>query len=107
MKISSFISIRNLIWLSIVMSVGIVCVFIWQPVRIFHWQDFRKGKAIATRIEAYRSAHGRLPDTLGEPGMNDDDRIFYRKEENNDYVIWFGTTLGESETYDSRTKEWQ
>jgi hypothetical protein len=85
-----------------------VYLFIWQPVRIFHWQDFRNGNAIITRVEAYRGAHGRLPDTLGEAGINDaDNQIFYRKAEDNDYVIWFGTFLGESETYDSRTKEWQ
>jgi hypothetical protein len=32
--------------------------------------------------------------------------IYYKKESDTEYVVWFGTQLGESVTYDSETKEW-
>jgi hypothetical protein len=40
--------------------------------------------------------------------MTDPDlKVFYRKIGDNEYYVWFGTTLGESETYDSRIKKWE
>jgi hypothetical protein len=33
--------------------------------------------------------------------------IYYRKESETKFVLWFGTILGESVTYNSDTKEWK
>ncbi len=83
-------------------------MLLWQPVRLFHWRDFRTGNEIVSRVEAYRNNHGHLPETLREIGLTDPDlKVFYRKIGENDFRVWFGTTLGESETYDSRVKKWE
>lgn len=50
---------------------------------------------------------GRLPEAVDEIGIEDPDLdVFYRKVSNDKYWVWFGTTLGESETYHSREKKW-
>jgi hypothetical protein len=78
-----------------------------QPAWLFHWRDFRTGNEIVSRVEAFRTSHRRLPDTLHEIGIDDPDpRVFYRKASDAEFVVWFGTLLGESETYNSRTKQW-
>ena len=33
--------------------------------------------------------------------------VFYRKIGPDEYSVWFGTALGESETYNSRSKKWE
>jgi len=45
---------------------------------------------------------------LEDVGFNDSDlNVFYEKIGEAEYRVWFGTTLGESETYDSHTKSWE
>lgn len=87
--------------------IAFVTVF-WQPTRVLHWRDFRTGNKIISRVEAFRKSYGHLPETLRDVGITDPDlRVFYQKTNDNDYIVWFGTTLGESETYDSHTKKWE
>ena len=89
-------------------SVVALCIFLWQPDWLFHWRDFRTGNEIVSRVEAFRKSHGYVPEALKDVGVTDPDlRVFYRKTSDNEYLVWFGTTLGESETYDSRTKKWE
>jgi hypothetical protein len=84
------------------------CAFIWQPVWLYHWRDFRKASEVISRVEAFRKSHRSLPETLDEVGMADPDlKVFYRRNGDTQYYVWFGTTLGESETYDSQTKRWE
>lgn len=81
--------------------------FLRQPTWLFHWSDFRTGNRIIGRVEAFRQSHGRLPETLEEVGITEADlRGFYRKTNDQEYIVWFGTSLGESESYDSRTGKW-
>jgi len=83
-------------------------LFLWQPVRLFHSRELRTGKEMVSRIETFRASHGRLPETLKEVGMDNSDlKVFYRKVGDDEYSVWFGTTLGESEVYNSRTKKWE
>jgi len=92
---------------------GIVCVvalgsFLWQPAGLFHWRDFGTGNEVISRVESFRKRHGYLPESLMGVGVTDLDlRVFYCKTSDNEYIVWLGTTLGESETYDSRAKKWE
>ena len=98
---------------AVVMLFGVtICLaavtFLWQPTWLFHWRDFRNGNEIISRVEAFRTSHGHLPESLQDVGMTDPDlRVFYRKTNDSEYIVWFGTTLGESETYNSSTKKWE
>jgi hypothetical protein len=97
-----------LVLLGVIVCTAVAGMFLWQPVWLFHWSDFRTGNEIISRVEAYRTSHGHLPETLKDVGLRDPDmKVFYRKTSDNEYCVWFGTTLGESETYDSQTKKWE
>ena len=106
MKVLSFARTR---FLAAAVCAGItVGLFLWQPAWLFHWHDFRTGNEIVLRVEGFRTSHGYLPDSLKEVGLEDLDlKVFYRKISDDEYCVWFGTTLGESETYSSRTKKWE
>jgi uncharacterized membrane protein len=98
---------RVLILLAVTICLVAAAMFLWQPTWLFHWSDFRTGNRIIAQVEAFRQSHGRLPDTLGEVGITDPNiRVFYRKTNDHEYVVWFGISVGESETYDSSTKKW-
>ena len=34
------------------------------------------------------------------------DALYYQKRDSNNYILWFGTTLGESVIYYSDSKTW-
>ena len=86
-----------------------VGLFLWEPVWLFHRSELRAGNEIVTRVEAFRANHGHLPETLKEIGIDDPNlKVFYRKVSDDEYWVWFGRySLGESETYSSRTKKWE
>jgi len=60
-----------------------------------------------SKIEEFRKVKGRLPDSLSEAGAQDGESCpCYCKTGNDSYLVWYGTTLGESDTYDSETRKW-
>jgi hypothetical protein len=69
----------------------------------------KEGNELIAKIERFRSEKGRLPASLAELGIKEKEEgpLYYSKRGESDYVVWFGTTLGESVTYDSRSKKWQ
>jgi hypothetical protein len=66
-----------------------------------------KADIVVSKVERFRKLQGRLPDRLSEVGMAENESCpCYCKTSNNSYLVWYGTSLGESETYDSRTGKW-
>jgi hypothetical protein len=67
-----------------------------------------KGDTVIARIENYRAANDKLPNSLTDLGIEEKESgpIYYQKSSEKNYIIWFGMTLGESTTYDSITKTW-
>ncbi len=61
------------------------------------------------KIENFKKDKGKLPEKLSEIGIEkkEDSPIHYKKESETKYILWFGTTLGESVTYNSDTKGWK
>ena len=76
--------------------------FVWLP-------EIHAGNRIVQKIEAYRQQHHRLPESLADVGVRDteSDKYSYEKCSEARYIVWFGTTLGESMSYDSRTFKWE
>jgi hypothetical protein len=82
-------------------------VLVWQPVWLIHWRDFRKAEDVISRVEAFRHSHGYPPETLDAVGLADPYfNVFYQRNGDKEYYVWFGITVGESETYDSQTQLW-
>jgi hypothetical protein len=71
-------------------------------------EKLRSGNETVAKIEKFRSDKGRLPNLLSEIGIVETESgpLYYRKESETKYIVWFGKELGESVTYDSETKKW-
>jgi|SRR5579859_209091 len=71
----------------------------------------RLGEEIVRKIESFRVAQTRLPESLDEIGIEvkslSDPPVYYRKESPDRYIVWYGLSLGESMTYDSATRKWE
>jgi hypothetical protein len=67
-----------------------------------------EGNEIVGKIESFRKDKGRLPDSLSELGIKETEEgpIYYAKQSDAKYELWFGMELGESVSYDSDTKKW-
>lgn len=66
----------------------------------------RRGNQIVQQIEHFRRSEGRLPNSLAELGIQEDE-LFYNTWDSANYTVWYGMTLGESMTYYSDTKTWE
>ena len=68
----------------------------------------KKGNHIVTKIENYREENGHLPNNLEVLGIKEtlEGPLYYEKVDSINYMVWFGTTLGESMIYYSDTEEW-
>jgi hypothetical protein len=97
-----------LILMGLALTGVIICLFLGQPIWWFHWQDYEKGNQIISRVELFRAAHKRLPETLEEIGFDDPDtRVYYQKVSADEYWVWFAITVGEAATYSSSEKKWE
>ena len=93
---------------AIVLFVGFILFWMVAPQEIVYRSELRTGKIVVSRVEAYRNSYGSLPDSLGAVGMNELDlNVYYQKIDSRNYIVWFGTTLGESMTYHSDLRKWQ
>ncbi|WP_140464379.1 hypothetical protein [Hymenobacter nivis] len=69
----------------------------------------KQGEQLVYRIEAYRSRKGYVPNDLGDIDIieREESTLHYKKLNESNYEIWFGTSLGESKTYYSAKKSWE
>lgn len=103
---------RQAVGLAITTAILFVVLCAWleirQPLWLFHRQDFRNGNLVIKCIETFRNEKGRLPNSLEELGAkNLPDQIFYQRVDAQNYQVWFSIALGESEIYESSTKQWR
>lgn len=97
----------RIIFGSVILSVSLFSVLSCAGYR--ERQLKKQGDLVISKIETFRKDKNKLPETLSEIGLKDteDGPIYYKKESDTKYIIWFGTQLGESATYESDTKEWR
>src|SRR5215831_8172790 len=70
---------------------------------IFDWGEVRQANKVIASVNSFQSRYGRLRDTLADMGLEGSESgpIYYRKTSDRTYIVWFGTVLGESATYES------
>ncbi len=74
------------------------------------WDSKRsQGEVVIQKIEAFRAHQKRLPRSLTDVGVreSEDGPVYYRQITDTRYEVWYGTSLGESVTYDSERKTWE
>ena len=91
----------------------LLCVFLISILIIacsYSERNKKSGESIVQLIEKYKKDNDTLPNSLHEMGIDDmiDDVLFcYEKVDSANYIVWFGTTLGEGIYYYSDTKKWE
>jgi len=82
--------------------------FGFGPDTVVYRKEIQEGNVAIAQIEVFRSQRHRLPSSMEEAGITvpDPQRIYYERCSDTQYLVWFGTTLGESMTYDSATSTW-
>lgn len=75
---------------------------------VFCWLEVRQANKVIAAVDSFQSRHGQLPNTLADMGLPDSEAgpVYYRKTSESTYIVWFGTVLGESATYESATKRY-
>jgi hypothetical protein len=83
------------------------------PSEVVWKAEIRDGNSLISQINSFQQSHGRLPLDLSELG-NDTAQAAEKKGLSYErcssgvhYIVWFGTTLGESVSYDSRSSGWK
>jgi hypothetical protein len=68
-----------------------------------------EAEALIEKIERHRKDHKQVPRSIRDLGYVEDEGgpVYCRNESIDHYVVWYGTVLGESRTYDSRTQTWE
>lgn len=94
--------------ISVVVSIAVLSTLFVSCSAYRSWQLKPEGNKIIAKIEAYREQNKRLPNSLNDIGIKETEEgpIYYRKKDDDKYVVWFGMELGESVTYDSATMKW-
>lgn len=68
-----------------------------------------QANAMIARIDSFRQVNDRLPESLREIGEHESEEgpLYYLKKSDSVHLLWYGTTLGESNVYTSDTKKWE
>jgi hypothetical protein len=92
----------------VVLGAGLVAFLLFAPASLLYSRNIRKGNEIVGRIEAFRQQQHGLPSSLAEAGMSESDqgKYFYKRCTDTRYIVWFGTSLGESMNWDSISHRW-
>lgn len=85
------------------------CLFVFGPTSLVWGREIHNGDKLISKIESFHREHSRLPTSLSEVETNDAtlEKFFYEKCNEGRFLVWFGTSLGESVTFDSASGVWK
>lgn len=94
--------------------IGIIAVvgvggFLVISLNIDQSSKMKIAQNLINQIEEYYHVKGFYPKSLEDLGLKESEEgpIYYKNVDNKYYILWFGTTVGESKEYDCRTKHWR
>lgn len=69
----------------------------------------RDAEEMVNKVEAFRTSNGHLPDSLAQLGLKEVEEgpVYYRRETDTSFIVWYGRELGESRTYHSVSRSWE
>lgn len=86
-------------------------IIFFLSIFIFSCTDKREkiGEEIYLKIVQYQKTNGRLPDKLDEIGVEEkmEGPIYYNKQTDSTFTIYYGGRLGESIIYNPKTGKWK
>jgi hypothetical protein len=92
----------------VVAGAGLAAFLLFAPPSLLFSRNIRTGDEIVGRVEAFRKQRHVLPGSLAEAGVSESnqDKYFYERCGDTRYIVWFGTWLGESMTWNSANRRW-
>lgn len=91
-------------------SIKIFILFLFFALHSCSYYGERQAYAdmLIEKIEKFRKQNKRLPKNVSELGLIEemDSPAFYQLENDTNYYVWYGLSVGESIVYRSSTKEW-
>ena len=90
----------------LIVILGVITILVAPRWR--EYQLMRQSEPIQASLESYRQQHGQYPDSLAQVGITEriEGPLYYRRESQSSYLLWFGTRLGESLTFNSTQGKW-
>lgn len=75
----------------------------------FKNEEQQYAEELIKKVESFRKINNRIPENVSEIGILEemDSPAFYQKKNDSTYIIWYGLSVGESNVYNSLTKEWK
>ena len=68
----------------------------------------RHAAIVIDSVESFKAQNNRLPDDLAEMGIEYNMELsFYNKVDSVEYEVWYGSWVGVSKVYNSKTKSWR
>lgn len=71
----------------------------------------KQGYTVVEKVETFRKQYGRLPDSLAQVGIKEDEEtetyLSYSKQDHKYYSVWIGISFEESRFYYSDTRSWE
>jgi hypothetical protein len=67
------------------------------------------GNEVYNKIENFRQSNGRVPESLREINVEEkmEGPIYYQRETDSTYILYYGGTLGESIVLDTVSGKWE
>ena len=78
----------------------------WAMPRWRAHQLIQQAEPILASLESYHQQHGRYPESFSEAGIPEPEELYYTRMQDGSYIVWFGTTLGESVSFRSIDHKW-
>lgn len=95
-------------WKPLVLAFSFVALLIVGGIVAFslswRWREYRltqQVEPIQTALERYHQQHGSYPESLATASIPEHEEIFYQRERDGTYLLYFGMELGESVTFHS------
>lgn len=69
----------------------------------------KQGQVVINKVDNYKTTHGYYPKALNEIGIKSTEEgpLFYERKDSLGYILYFGTSLGESKVYYPDTRTWE
>lgn len=69
----------------------------------------KQGQVVIDKVEKYKTTNGYYPNALDDVGIKSTEEgpLFYERKDSFGYILYFGTSLGESKVYYPDTRTWE
>src|SRR5438309_1756469 len=91
----------------IVLLVAAVIGWVKIEPTVGRWVMLHRGHRIVAHIEAYRNAHGAIPDRLSQIDIRVNEDAWFYEHHDQQYDLGFFTWFDEGYAYESKTKQWK